>query len=709
MLCKNCGKEVSVTARVCPECKNETGSILFKILDKTVFFLKKALEYFILFSITLFKLLRKLFLYLKPIFIKFFSVKRNRFIALGVTSALILIVVIVSIIKKPEDDNLLHLGDETILINETLGTFGGEIIIDEVTSPLYGLSLNVDFFSFAESEDFTISYEEVIGHEFGDYFTPITPLITVDYSHTYAAYPMTLTIPITLSEDEFAMGFFYDKETDTLEAIPSSSLSLTSITLVTHHFSSVVVSKISYEELTSITGLYTSSFDSGFIPGIDDWQFTNYGSYLAPYGHCAGQTITMGYYYARKHLLLEEEHLYGRFDNNGDVATTDFWYDDSNGYRFASKVQSMVDFSSSDFLDYINFGTNNEKWVYHAFAYALYITKTPQFMAIYSHSLEGDIISGHAILAYKLENGKIYVSDPNYPGDNQRYVSYSNDDFSPYSSGMNANQILADGTLSYDQILFVGTSAMINYDELDILYDEMIEGTIGSDDFPALTVEYLEEYDADPLLQIWNEIDESISLTSEHNSLMDCSLQNSVVLALNANLNTSVSFSIYEGTTLIGGPYSTDEYGYTFVELDLEVGINEFGILVTYTDWNDTYYVDFERITINYEGGVSNPCEATIVGRYDFVSRSDGQVLVTYNYIEIYANGTYKEEYQLNDGSGYISTNTGTWEVIPGEGVGENVLVLSMTYSSDYYDILDNYQTLSRTSGDITFIYSKTE
>jgi len=37
--------------------------------------------------------------------------------------------------------------------------------------------------------------------------------------------------------------------------------------------------------------------DSGFRPGIDDWEFTNYGSYITPDGECEGQSLTALWYY----------------------------------------------------------------------------------------------------------------------------------------------------------------------------------------------------------------------------------------------------------------------------------------------------------------------------------------------------------------------------------------------------------------------------
>ncbi|MGD9910102.1 MAG: hypothetical protein AB7U79_05820 [Candidatus Izemoplasmatales bacterium] len=711
MKCKSCGEDVKVTNRICPKCQKETGSVLIKAIDIIILILKKALTYLILFSIWVVESLKKLYVFAKPRVLKFLSVKRNRYISLGVLGSMIVIIVIVSLVKKPDTFTpSLQLGEEVTLSTSTVSFFGSDIFIDDEDSILYGLELVVDSFSFEDDETFTISYQEIERHDFGEYFTPVSPLITIDYSHQYATYPMTLTIPISIEEDEFAMGFYYDSDTLELEAIPVSNLTTEEITLVTNHFSSIVISKISFEDLDHITSTYVNQFDTGFTPGIDDWQFTNYGSYIAPSGHCAGQTLTMGYYYTEKVLKENQNHLFGLFDNNGLSATTSFWQDDSNGYRFASTVQTSIDWYDEEFINYIDYGTDHQNWVYYAFGYAMYITGEPQFMAIYSHDSFGDIVSGHAILAYKFVNGKIYVADPNYPGMSDRYVEFSNNAFLPYSSGANAAMIDESGTILYDQILFIGTSALVDYDQMDQWYLETLDGTIGRDVFPELSSLYLTDYDTVLDNQVWEDIEnDQITLTTSHNSLMSCSLQNKVVLAFTVEESTSIVYTFYQGDTLVGGPYTTDEYGYLYKEFDLEIGDNEIGVLVEYSNGYDFYYIDFQRINITYEGGVTTPCASTVVGRYNFISRSDNQVLVTYNYIEVYQDGTWKEEYQLNDGSGYISINTGTWTIEPGDNAGENILVLSMVYTSDYYLIVGDYEYLQRTSGDVLFIYQKVD
>lgn len=137
------------------------------------------------------------------------------------------------------------------------------------------------------------------------------------------------------------MAFFYDKDSGRLEGIPIIDENKNSVTIVTRHFSHIVISSIAINYLLY---LMRDEIDSGFKPEIDDWQFTNYGSYISPGGHCAGQSITAMWYYCEK-TLNNEPHLCGLYDNNGNEKTPDLWKDDTLGYRFASTIQEDINWS----------------------------------------------------------------------------------------------------------------------------------------------------------------------------------------------------------------------------------------------------------------------------------------------------------------------------------------------------------------------------
>ena len=164
-------------------------------------------------------------------------------------------------------------------------------------------------------------------------------MIYVDNGGTYSNDMMYIRVPVNVPAGYFAMGFIYDASTKQLEGMPLISSDSDSITVGTRHFSDFFISMISKT-------LLNKDIDSGFRPGIDDWQFTNRGSYISPGGHCEGQSLSALWYYCTRPDGTNAR-LFGRYDNNGNQPVTPgFWYDDSFGYRFASVIQEDIDGSS---------------------------------------------------------------------------------------------------------------------------------------------------------------------------------------------------------------------------------------------------------------------------------------------------------------------------------------------------------------------------
>ncbi|MBE0700452.1 MAG: hypothetical protein IH571_02085, partial [Acholeplasmataceae bacterium] len=605
---------------------------------------------------------------------------------------------------------LLSLNESQFETVQEVSTQGALISIDDESSSIYGFEISIPSGAVDESISFGVSTQEIEKHNLGDIFDPITPLIHVDNGSVFTNKPMIINIPITLSEDEFAMGFYYDETTNKLEGIPLKDVTSTGITLLTNHFSSIVVSKIKIEDLLELNQAVDRYGDTGFAPGVDDWQFTNYGSYLAQNGHCAGQVLTMSWYYHTQKVEKNEPALHDLFDNVGYDATPEFFEDDQLGYRFASVIQYLLDFQSPEFYDYLSFAYGKESLIYYAFSYAMVVTKTPQLMAIYAHDDFGNITSGHAILAYKMSGYDIYVADPNYPGQTNRKVHFNTSPgvykFDPYSSGANAQSIANDGALQYDEMYYIGESALIDYESIEDAYSDVLDGTIGDLFFPTLEAVYLDDYNEDVNLQSWKDIEnESFTLGTTHNEKMSCSLQNKVVIAFTANHPNAI-YTLYDGTEQIDGPYLAQPDGYVYFEIALNNGINEVGVYAEIQEQGELYYADFMRVRIDYNAGTTIPCEATIVGTYYFYSRSDGLNLVNNHKIEVRSDGTYTESYYRNDSS-YHNESSGTWVVEPGQNAGENILYLTAQSITTTYEVLDNYQTLRYTSGDIVFIFKK--
>lgn len=98
---------------------------------------------------------------------------------------------------------------------------------------------------------------------------------------------------------------------------------------------------------------------------------------------------------------------------------------------------------------------------------------------------------------------------------------------------------------------------------------------------------------------------------------------------------------------------------------------------------------------VSQSSGTGDVSAKNIVGRYNFIKRSDGKSLLNYHYIDIKSNGTYSEKYQPKDSPNYQGGQDGTWKV--------NGNTLTLTHSggiTDTYTIRGN--ELIRVSDDGT-------
>lgn len=360
----------------------------------------------------------------------------------------------------------------------SVGPDGGKITVDQAGSPVEGLTIDVPAGAYPTAHTFTVSTAPVTGHTFGQYFNPVTPLISVDGAHDFADDIMLVTIPINVSDDQFAMAFYYDDANKTLEGLPVVSVDDHSITVATRHFSDIIVSTILKSVLDALPVA-----DSGFRPGQDDWQFVNNGSYAAPDGLCAGQSVSMMWYYTQQKQQQNAPQLYGRYDDNGRTKTPLLGGDDTLGYRFASDIHSKMDqkkyFKS---IGNMTFKVNGST-TYNLFKYSILLTGEPQQVFIWSAQNDG-----HAIVCYKVSGDTMYIADPNYPG-KERTIKLDGTKLMPYSSGANSQDIAKRGVTLYPRINYIAKSGLISWDLVGTEYAKVGDGTIGDDIFPEYTTE----------------------------------------------------------------------------------------------------------------------------------------------------------------------------------------------------------------------------
>jgi len=500
---------------------------------------------------------------------------------------------------KFKDSGNMSFGSSTTLASETIPQTGGSITVAKADSPLNGMTVNVSAEAYGKAIPFKISATEITGHKLGPLFHPATPLISIDNGHAYSNDPMVVKIPLNLARDEFAMGFFYNRKTGKLEGLPLVSQDARAITVLTRHFSDIVISKAKKEEVIKALPV-----DSGYRPGVDDWQFTNFGSWLEPGGHCAGQSITSMWYYIEKRKAVGERVLYGRYDNNDyGMGTIDLQQDDSWGYRFASVVQNELDWNSISYQIVRKFNGFNSGLTWLAFAYSIHLTGEPQFIGILGQTTDKNgkpQEAGHAMVVYKVDATGLYIADPNYHGDERRKIALSNGELRPYNSGLNKAEIDKGNGISFPILFYVGKTAIADWGKVGARYAEIATATIGNDKFPKWRVKYLIQEGAD---RKWPEVPKVIK-TDEPTTMLPGAVYKGklrfVVQFPYSSGSAPYRVTVYKDTTAIasGSFNAQSEYYYNLV---LDKGVNNLGFYYFMLDADGVeQYIDFKRVRINY-------------------------------------------------------------------------------------------------------------
>jgi hypothetical protein len=473
-------------------------------------------------------------------------------------------------------NHTINLAGDVALAWATIESSGGAISVDKPGDPLDGLKIDVPAGSYPDTKGFSVSYAPITGHDFGDNFNPATPLISVDNGGGYSDEMMLVTIPTEIPEGKFAMGFFYDKEAGTLEGIPIVEEDATHITIATRHFSNIVVSLID-------NAVLSADIDSHFRPGVDDWQFTNYSSYISPSGHCWGQSLTAMWYYCEK-TLNGAPHLYGLYDNNGGPKTPKLWEDDSLGYRLASTVQE--DQKTDELLWAIGaYMSWADDWLeYRAFAYAILLTGEPQYVQIRTSDLQNI----HAMVVYRVMNNTLYIADPNYPGRVDRKIELVGGGFKPYNSGDNADAIQRGEGKEYPWIFYFAKTTFIDWEKIGKHWGEFEAKTVGNDKFPKYTIKVL------------NDIDEEIELQDSYKTKK----KGLAITDVSTVGGDPCDWFVYRN----GEELDENDDG----EYDLKPGANQLGIAV----WGDvngkSKWIDFKYISVVSEAEEVTPPKPAI-------------------------------------------------------------------------------------------------
>jgi hypothetical protein len=489
------------------------------------------------------------------------------------------------------DNNTVSTGTSVDVVSTVISPGGGTITVNAGGSVIDGMTVEIPSYAYPDARTWSVSYAPITSHTLGADFNPISPLITITNGGGYADSPMVVRVPCTVPAGKFAMAFSYDPATGLLEGLPLIACDSNAVVFQTRHvafntigkhalgkglelpFAKVVISAIDQVALEG-------EISSPFTPGIDDWEFTNNGSWAAPSGICAGMSTSAMYYFDQIKPGTTKP-LFNLFDS---VHTTSMWPDNPRGIRFASMCQSDYMMKSDQVLwrHYFVPVANSWKDQYRAFAYSIKLSHQPQYVAIYRAG------GGHALIVYKVNNNIMSVADPNWPGVRTRQIVYdpATTAFTPYLGGADAS----DPGHLYPEIYYFARTAIIGWDKLEKNWQAMQAGTIGDGCFPSYKLWVMDGTG----YELGN------ALTTDCDTLP---LQLQCSTAPNQN-DTALFFDVY----LADGSYLGRSGGSNSGVLRLPIGRQQFGFCI-YAEANQSCsgtalatpkkkWVDFRWVTI---------------------------------------------------------------------------------------------------------------
>lgn len=388
--------------------------------------------------------------------------KRNTKLIVAVVAVVaILLIASLAVLFWPSDDGeeeppahvvvpkVLDTGSYVNAVSGTIGPIGGTLSINDPSNLLNGLRIEAPGGATDRAVNFNVRSAQVTDAdglpETGKVVSRMISIET-DGGAVWNAFKMfdrvlTVTLPYeeALADEEEAIRFYqYDAENERLEptGLVSQDVEANTITFNAATFSKFVAVELAMSIFEGMNASF--AVDTGFRPKTDGWFIPNYGSYLESGGLCLGMTSYAKWYYT--YQKGDGPGLYNSY-RQGD---RDEWRDDATAIELATRVQLGVQgiwgaLTAEERRNCSSVQTGM------SIIHGMLVSGEPQLVGLKTVYVDGTWASGgHAILAYKYDNGRFYVYDPNNPGTStnsaqqQLPFTYSNGFTQVFKSGLSA-------------------------------------------------------------------------------------------------------------------------------------------------------------------------------------------------------------------------------------------------------------------------------
>lgn len=546
----------------------------------------------------------------------------------------------------------------TLVTDVSVPRTGGVVTVARPGSPLDGLRIVVPDSAYDGAAVFSIATRTVTPPALPVGYAQVGPALVVTNSQGTSTRPMAMTIPVTVSSPDSALAaFFFDSTTGTLELIPVAARTASTLTVVSRHFSSdkllrrtsaarIAPVPATMRQLRTAAGyspavvimvsVPTSRLNAvtttGFTPGQDDWEYTNFGSITSPKGVCAGMSISAMYYF---YALRGSQPLFGRYNLLATAQGRD--YTNSAGLRLASVVQrTSADAVSAweGLVDLFAFVSTVPKarLHYQSVVMAMQVTHMPQLLFLYGDGL------AHAVVGYASQNGTVSFADPNAPG-TSRMMEFANDAVVPFPFRSSGNS--APATVL--RMETVGASVVIDDAALASLWQELANNVVGSALFPKA---YLERFDEPTNTFVVIDTTKTTLVTNNEEFRVRTKCPESCEHAFRPDLLINTKVMDQSGNLLADG-------GQRFARVTLERGLQRLGIL-EYGVYNSVGSVSWSRfrwLYVNYEPVTITPISPLVAIESELTFTVTATAL---------APQVAKYTWEFNDATAPINTNVPT-------------------------------------------------
>lgn len=364
----------------------------------------------------------------------------------------------------------------------TIPTNGGSVTVT-TPGPLNGFTLAIPSGAFASALQVTVSYASSAALPHATGITVASPIITVASNATAPAQSaFTIRIPGKIGAGKFPIVAMVDPVEGFLEALPIMSYDSTGVSAVGTVLNGTQVMETSRHGvggrgaaltsqqmqyammLVDSSLLHTLSYDTGFLPGNDDWEFPPQGTQVYPSLSEPGEVVSERYYFLNQRSQGAGP-LWGSFEKTPGVPVSDasgIQWSAALSLQFDALVQSKI--AGAGARRTANPALYDRNTI-QTIAASMIASGKPQIVAFV------DANSYHVVLAYSWDgpSGTLWTANPDYPGDGNRKTIWN-------SQGLNCITAC---------LAVVGLNHLIGYQsQLDAEFPAVVDGTIDKSLFP---------------------------------------------------------------------------------------------------------------------------------------------------------------------------------------------------------------------------------